>query len=86
MTDDFSDDTAAFLSMAREFPIRTCLFTVGLPAFALLQIINGLFNDGMVPYVALLAVLAVALSVILTRYHVAMYRRQAVTDSLSWDD
>lgn len=86
MTDDFSDETAAFLSMAREFPIRTCLFTFGLPAFALLQIINGLFNEGMVPYVVLLALLAVALSVILTRYHVAMYRRQTVTGSFSSGD
>jgi hypothetical protein len=85
MTEDLPDDGAAFLAMAREFPLRTCLFTFGLPAFALLQLLNGLYYDGVLPYVALLAAMAVALSVVLTRYQLATYRRKQLMDAISRD-
>jgi hypothetical protein len=82
MTDDRSDERDAFFAMAREFPLRTCIFTFGLPAFALLQLINGLFYEGVFAYVALLAVVAIALSVQVTRYQMAVYERERVTDAI----
>lgn len=85
MTEDLPDERAAFLAMVRAFPLRTCLFTFGLPAFALLQVSSGLFNDGPLVFGTLLALLAMALSVVLTRYQVARYRRQVVTDALAPD-
>ncbi|WP_424019024.1 hypothetical protein ACOZ4N_06010 [Halorientalis pallida] len=85
MTEDLSDERDAFLAMARAFPLRTSLFTLGLPAFALLQVLGGLFNDGPLAFGLILALLAVAMSVVLTRYHVARYRRQVVTDALEPD-
>ncbi|RXK49117.1 hypothetical protein [Halorientalis pallida] len=81
MTEDLSDDRDAFLAMARAFPLRTCLFTLGLPAFALLQVSGGLLTGGPIAFGVLLALLAVGLSVVVTRYHVARYRRQRVTDA-----
>jgi hypothetical protein len=85
MTEDLPDERATFLAMARAFPLRTCLFTLGLPAFALRQVSSGLFNDGPLAFGLILALLAVAMSVVLTRYHVARYRRQVVTDALAPD-
>ncbi|WP_435181532.1 hypothetical protein [Halorussus sp. AFM4] len=79
MDDGAVDDRDAFLRMAREFPVRTGIYSFGLPVFGLLQLINGYVHDGALLYVGLFAVAAVALSVVLTRYHVAVYRRKRVT-------
>jgi hypothetical protein len=65
--------------MAREFPVRTGIFTVGLPLFALLQLINGIVYGGSVLLIGLFAALIVAYSVQLTNYHVASYRRQKLS-------
>lgn len=79
MDDGVTDDHDAFLQMAIEFPIRTSLYTFGLPVFALLQMINGFVHGGSLTFIGFFAVLAVAFSVILTRYHVAIYRRRKFT-------
>jgi hypothetical protein len=76
MENGVTDDYDAFLQMANEFPVRTSIFTFGPPVFGLLQLINGLVHDGSLLFIGLFAVVAVALSVILTQYHVAVYRRQ----------
>lgn len=76
--DGATDDRSAFFRMASEFPVRTCIYTFGLPVFALLQLINGLVHDGPLVFIGFFGVLVVALSVILTRYHVAVYRRKKV--------
>ena len=76
MDDESLDDVNAFFRMAREFPLRTGIFTFGLPAFALLQLINGYVHDGALAYIGVFAVLVVAYSVMLTQYHVAAYRRR----------
>ena len=70
------DDLDAFVRMTRQFPIRTAIFSFGLPVFAALQIVNGFLSGGSVPLVALFALLLVAYSVLITRYHVAVYRRE----------
>ncbi|WP_139172787.1 hypothetical protein [Halopelagius longus] len=71
-----ADEAEAFLEMAREFPARTAIFTFGLPVFSALQFVNGVVHDGSLPYIAAFGAVAVAFSVILTRYHVAAYRRK----------
>ena len=82
MAGETPDELDAFCRMAREFPVRTGIFTFGLPAFALLQVVNGLVNDGSLPFVALFAALTVGYSLHVTRYHVAAYRREALTRRL----
>jgi len=84
MDDELADDRDAFVRMAREFPVRTVIFTFGLPAFATLQLINGLVHEGSVAFIGLFAVLAVAYSVVLTRYHLAAYRRDRLVTE--WTD
>ena len=79
MTDGVTDGHNAFVEMAREFPLRTGIYTFGLPVFALLQLINGVVHDGPLVHIGLFGVLVVAFSVMLTRYHLAIYRRKKVT-------
>ncbi|NHN58891.1 MULTISPECIES: hypothetical protein [Halorussus] len=74
-----TDEYDAFFQMVREFPVRTGIYTLGLPAFALLQLINGFVHDGSLAFIGLFAALVVAFSVVLTRYHVAVYHRKKVT-------
>lgn len=75
-TDSAANDRDAFVQMASEFPVRTVIYTFGLPVFGLLQLINGLVHDGSVVYIGLFAALLVVFSVMLTQYHVAIYRRK----------
>lgn len=76
------DETAAFFRMARAFPLRTCLFSLALPAFALVQLVNGVVNGGALLYIAAFAAIAVAYSVVLTRYQIATFRRRRLVDRL----
>lgn len=79
LTDDGgTDDHDTFFRMASEFPVRTGLYTFGLPVFALLQLINGFVHDGSLVYIGLFAALVVAFSVLLTQYQVAVYRRKNI--------
>lgn len=82
MDDELSDDTTVFFQMARDFPVRTGIFTFGLPAFALLQLINGYVNHGSVAIIGAFVVLMVLFSAQLTRYQLANYRRQRLSDQL----
>ncbi|WP_313695556.1 hypothetical protein [Halorarum halobium] len=78
-TTETAGDVDLFYRMAREFPVRTCIFTFGLPLFALFQLINGVINDGSLLVIACFSAVVVAYSVLVTQYHVASYRRQRVT-------
>jgi len=78
--DGRTDERTLFLQMAREFPVRTVIFSFGLPLFALLQVINGYVNRASLVFVALFALVTVAFSVHLTRYQIAVYRRRNVSD------
>lgn len=73
------DDMAVFFRMAREFPVRTSLFTFGLPVFSFLQLLNGFIHNGSLVFIGLFAVLVTAVSVNLTQYYIATYRRQRLT-------
>jgi|GEM_PF-926803 hypothetical protein len=70
------DELDVFLRMTREFPVRTAIFSFGLPVFASLQVVNGLVSGGSLPLIGLFAAVVVAYSVLITRYHVAVYRRK----------
>lgn len=76
-----TNDRDAFVQMASEFPVRTLVYTCSLPVFGLLQLINGIVHGGSVGYIALFAAVLVVFSVMLTQYHVAIYRRKKLTQS-----
>lgn len=82
MSSEGRDDLDAFFRMAGEFPVRTCIFTFGLPAFALLQLVNGIVYDGSLPFIGVFVILAVAYSIVVTRYHVAAYRRKTISSTV----
>lgn len=69
----------SFLRMAREFPVRTAIFTFGLPVFACLQIVNGFVYEGSILVISAFAALMIAYSVQVTRYQVAVYRRKKLS-------
>lgn len=79
MVDRTPSDHDVFLEMASEFPVRTGLYTFGLPVFGLLQLVNGFVHDGPLVFIGLFTALFVVFSVILTRYHLSVYRRKKVT-------
>lgn len=68
-----------FIRMSREFPVRTSLFTFGLPVFALLQLLNGVLHGGSLLLIGSFVVLAIACSVLLTQYQLAVYRQQRLS-------
>ena len=78
MIDETAGEMDAFVRMAREFPMRTGIYTFGLPAFALLQLMNGYVHGGSLAFIGLFSAFSVACSVLLTRYQVAVYRRRLV--------
>lgn len=68
-----------FVRMAREFPIRTSLFTFSLPVFALLQLLNGILHGNSLLFIGSFVVLAIACSVLLAQYQLAVYRQQRLS-------
>jgi hypothetical protein len=77
LTDD-PDELQTFRQMAREFPVRTIIYAVGLPAFALLQLVNAYLFEGSLLIIGVFATLMILCSIALTRYHVAIYRRRQI--------
>lgn len=67
-----------FRRMARDFPVRTLVYTFCVPLLGLLQVVNAVVFEGSLPVVIAFAILTSLCSFVLTRYHVAMYRRQQV--------
>ncbi|WP_418282546.1 hypothetical protein [Halorubrum sp. DTA98] len=79
MDDNVATEMDTFIRMAREFPIRTSLFTFSLPVFALLQLLNGVLHGGSLLYIGSFVVLAIASSVLLAQYQLAVYRQQRLS-------
>jgi predicted permease len=77
--DSSANESALFVQMAQEYPVRTAVFTFGLPVFSLSQVVNGYVNEGSLALIGAFALLTVAFSFHLTRYQMAVYRRRAVT-------
>lgn len=86
MLDRHHDDRPAVLRMAREYPLRTGLYTVGLPVLGLLHLLNGLLTDVSLLLVGVLFAYAVVCSALLTRHHLAVYRRERLTRDLTERD
>ncbi|MFB6129879.1 MAG: hypothetical protein ABEJ28_03550 [Salinigranum sp.] len=66
--------------MCREFPVRTALFSFGLPLIALLQVGNAYVFDGPVFGVAVFAALVLTLSVQATRHQLAVFHRDTISE------
>ena len=78
--DGSAGERDAFLAMAREFPVRTVILSLGLPLFAVVQVVNASVSRAPVLFVGLFALLTIVFSVRLTQYQVAVYRRRRVTE------
>lgn len=72
----------SFLEMAREFPVRTGVFTLLPVLFALAQIANSLVHGGSVLYTVWFSVALVGYSVTVNRYHLAAFRRAKLSSAL----
>jgi hypothetical protein len=75
-------DGQTFSRMAREFPVRTGLFTFGPLVLALILLANSHIHDGSLLYTIAFAVLLVAYSVQITRYHLATFQRTTLSREL----
>ena len=81
---DAPDDPTLFVRMARSFPVRTLIFSFGLPLFALCQLANAYLHDASLPVIALLSAVVVAFSLTVTRYQIAAYRRRTLTEGMEF--
>lgn len=72
-------DGTTFSRMAREFPVRTGIFTFGPLILALAQLINSHLHGGSLVYTAVFAAVLVVYSVQITRYHLATFRRTTLS-------
>lgn len=79
MEDTVTTEIDTFVRMAREFPVRTGLFTFSLPVFALLQLLNGVLHGGSMVFIGSFVVLAIACSVLLAQYQLAVYRKRRLS-------
>ncbi|WP_348607973.1 hypothetical protein [Halobaculum rarum] len=79
MNDNVASEIDMFIRMAREFPIRTGLLTFSLPVFALLQLLNGVLHGGSLLFIGAFVALAIACSVLLAQYQLAVYRQQRLS-------
>lgn len=76
VTDDID---LTFEAMARQFPARTGVYTVGPPVVGLAQLLNSYVHGVSLLYAGLFTVLLLAFSVVITRYHLASYRVTLLT-------
>lgn len=82
MDDKMATEVDTFLQMARAFPVRTGVFTFSLPVFALLQLLNGAIHGSSLLFLGSFVVLAIACSVLLAQYQLAVYRQRRLSRSL----
>lgn len=71
-------DGETVVRLAREFPVRTGLFTVGPLLIALAQIAIAFVHDVSLLATGSFAAVMVAYAVLVTRYHLAAYRRTSL--------
>lgn len=67
-------DNTTLAEMVRELPIRTALYTLGPICIALAQFVNGYVNDISLVVLFAFALVMIAASVFITRYHLTEYR------------
>lgn len=71
--------TTTFAEMAREFPVRTSVFTLVPLAFALSQLANSYVNGESLLYTGAFAVAVVAYAALVNRYHLAAFQRSRLS-------
>jgi len=69
----------SFTEMCRSLPVRTGVFTLGPPAVGFAQLWNAVVHDVPVLPVAAIATVMVVFSVLVTSYHLAVFRRSTLT-------
>lgn len=72
-------DQPSFAHMCRAFPVRTGLFTLGPLAVAAAQLVNASVNGGSLLAVVAVAAVTCAFSLLVTRFHLAAFRRRRVS-------
>lgn len=82
MERNVANDTDVFLRMTREFPVRTGIYTFGLPMLAFFQVINGFIHGGSIVFIGVFSAFTVACSILLTQYQIAAYRRKRLAQRL----
>jgi len=70
---------ATFVEMAREFPVRTGVFTLVPLLFTLLQVANSYVHGGSLLYTAGFSAAVVAYAVSINRYHLAAFQRSRIS-------
>lgn len=75
---DWATELDLFARMARTHPVRTLIFTFGLPLFGLAQLVTGLLTGNALVPVTTFFGLTVVVSLLLTRYQVAVFGRRTV--------
>lgn len=68
--------------MVRARPLRTAVFTLGPLAIGLAQLINASVHGTGFPAFAAIAALMVVFSVVVTRYHLSVFRRRSLSDDV----
>ena len=71
--------TTTFVEMAREFPVRTGVFTLVPLAFALTQLANSYVYGESLLYTGAFAVAVVAYAILVNRYHLAAFERSRLS-------
>lgn len=83
---DWITELDLFVRMARSYPVRTLIFTFGLPLFGLAQLVSGIVTGSALLPVVLFFGLTVAVSLVLTRYQIAVFGRQTVLSRIHGTD
>jgi hypothetical protein len=73
-----------FLSMARDYPVRTALFSAGPPFAGLLILANFYVHGRSLVFPAIFALLLLTYSVMVTQYYLTVYTRETLQKSI-WD-
>lgn len=71
------------LETVRYAPLRTAVFSVGPPLWGVAQLVNAYLHGGALLSVGAFAVVMTAFAVLVTRYHVATYRRTRLSERVS---
>lgn len=75
-------DHSSFARMARAFPVRTGLFTLGPLIVGFAQLLNAAVHGTAVVPVAAVTVVMIVFSVLVTGYHLAKFRRRTLLGDL----
>lgn len=73
------NDCTGFRSMARDYPVRTALFTAGPLLVAATLLLNTYLHGASTPVAAGYGALLLGYSALVNQYHLTTYKRRTVT-------